>query len=102
MSGLAEHAHSLQPAEYFLDPFPFDLTHFVSGVSRSAPIDGAATPSFVILRHMRRDLHASHLAYELSRVIALVGSHCHALAAPNPLGYPHARVPFRSPILVAS
>ena len=65
MSGLAQHSDCLQPAEYFLDPFPPDLTDFVSGVSRRAPIDGAAAPTFVILRHMRRDVHASDLAHEL-------------------------------------
>src|SRR5947209_12753940 len=26
-----------------------------------APIDGAAAPTFVVLCHMRRDVHASHL-----------------------------------------
>jgi len=42
MSGLTQHSDCLQPAEYFLDPFPLDLTDFVSGVSRGAPINGAA------------------------------------------------------------
>src|SRR4051794_39448543 len=86
MSGLTEHSNCLRPAEYFFDPFPLDLTDFVSGVSRGAPIDGAAAPTFVVLRHMRRDVHASYLLHELFGVVALVGSHRHALAAPNSLG----------------
>src|ERR1700750_2398409 len=40
MSGLTQHSHCLQPAEYFLNPFPLDLTYFVSGVPRGAPIVG--------------------------------------------------------------
>src|SRR3954452_4127052 len=33
MSGFAQHSDCLQPAEYFFDPLPPDLTDFVSGVS---------------------------------------------------------------------
>src|SRR4051812_30465243 len=58
MSGLTQHSDCLQPAEYFLDPFPLYLTYFVSGVSGGAPINGTAAPTFVVLRHMRRDVHA--------------------------------------------
>src|SRR3954451_5408572 len=36
MSGLTQHSDCLQPAEYFLDPFPPNLTYLVSGVSRGA------------------------------------------------------------------
>src|SRR4051794_18403788 len=42
MSGLTQHSDYLQPTEYLLDPFPLNLTYFVSGVSRGAPINGAA------------------------------------------------------------
>src|SRR3954451_8223356 len=31
ISGLTQHSDGLQPAEYFLDPFPLDLTYFLSG-----------------------------------------------------------------------
>src|SRR3954465_14651139 len=48
MSGLTQHSDCLQPAEYFLDPFPLDLTCFVSSVPRRAPIDGAAASTFVV------------------------------------------------------
>src|SRR5438270_3064688 len=87
MSGLTEHSNCLQPAEYFPDPFPLDLTDFVSGVSRGAPINGAAAPTFVVLRHMRRHVHASDFLHELLGVVALVGSHRHTFAAPNSLGH---------------
>ena len=36
VSGLAQCAYGLQPAEYFLDPLSFPLTDFVSGVARRA------------------------------------------------------------------
>src|SRR5881227_4170822 len=91
MSGLAQHSDCLQPAEYFLDPFPLDLTYFVSGVSRGAPINGTAAPTFVVLRHMRRDVHASYLSHELFSVVALICRHRHALAAPNSLGHQQRR-----------
>src|ERR1700750_3498514 len=71
MSGLTQHSHCLQPAEYFLNPFPLDLTYFVSGVPRGAPISGAAAPTFVVLCHVGRDLHASYLAHKLFGVVAL-------------------------------
>src|SRR3954471_8476159 len=98
MSGLTQHSDCLQPAEYFLDPFPLDLTCFVSSVPRRAPIDGAAASTFVVLRHMRRDVYASYLSHELFGVVALVGSHGHALSAFDPLGHQQRRVPFRCAI----
>src|SRR5438270_11086522 len=61
MSGLTQHSDCLQPPEYFLDPFPLDLTYFVSGVSRGAPIKCAAAPTFVVLCHMRRYVQVSSL-----------------------------------------
>src|SRR5436305_10716877 len=97
MSGLTQHSDCLQPAEYFLDPFPLNLTYFVSGVSRGAPINGAAAATFVVLRHMRRDVHASYLAYELFGVVALVGSHRYALALDS-VRHQHRRIAFRGAI----
>src|SRR5436309_15026108 len=73
MSGFAQHSDCLQPAEYFFDPLPPDLADFVSGVSRRALIDRTAARTFVILRHMRRDVDATDLAHELFRVVTLVG-----------------------------
>src|SRR5437764_6932975 len=97
MSGLAQHSDCLQPAEYFLDPFPLHLTDLVSGMSRGAPINGAAAATFVVLRHMRRDVHASYLAYELFGVVALVGSHRYALALDS-VRHQHRRIAFRGAI----
>lgn len=73
MSGLAQHSHRLQPAEDFLYRLPFHLTHLVSGMPRRAPIDGATAPAFVVLHHVRGDLHVPHLAHELFTVAVFVG-----------------------------
>src|SRR4051812_22948284 len=75
-------------------PFTLDLTYFVSGVSRGAAVKGAAASTFVVLRHMRCDVHASYLPHELFGIVALVGSHRHTLSAFDPLGHEQRRVPF--------
>jgi len=57
MSGFAQHADRLQPAEDFFYPLAPNLTDFVSGVPRRTLIDRAAARTFVILCHMRCDVH---------------------------------------------
>ena len=62
MFQFAQQRDLFQPAETLLDPFPLLLTQGIAGVPRGAGIDGAAAPSAVVLRHMRRNVHNLLLA----------------------------------------
>src|SRR5205823_15029065 len=77
---------------------PFLLTYFVTGVPCRALIDGAPTPTAIILRHVRSDLHLPHFLHEFLRVICFVGGQRHTIVAIQPLGHHHRRIPFRRSI----
>src|SRR5215510_10984889 len=61
MTSLTQHANRLDPAKHLFDSLPFLLTHVVAIMARRAAINRAATLAFGVLRHMRSDIHASHL-----------------------------------------
>src|SRR5665213_384044 len=93
MSGFAQCSHRLESAEYFLDPFPFLLTDFVSGVSRRAAVNRASAPALIILRYVRSHLHVPHFFHEIFGVVPFVGRHSHAIYSVNTLRHTHRRVP---------
>src|SRR3954451_24561986 len=56
VSGLAQHAHGLQPAEDFFDSFSFPLTDLVPGVMRGSTVDRTAAGPLFVLRAIRETL----------------------------------------------
>src|ERR1035441_9923096 len=72
MFELTQQCDVLQPAEALFDPLPLLLTYGVAGVSRGPRIDGAATRSGRVLRHVRCHVHVAAFGYELCRVKTLV------------------------------
>src|SRR3954453_15274192 len=74
MFQFAQQGDVFQPAETLLDPLAFLLTLGIAGVPRGAPIDGAAAPSAVVLRHMRRNVHPAAFLDELPLVETLVAA----------------------------
>jgi hypothetical protein len=61
-------------------------------------IDGTAAGAMGVLRHVRRDLHLAALGYELSGVVAFVGSHRDPLLSRDLLEHEQRRIPFRRPV----
>src|SRR5713101_8452772 len=68
VSRLAEQAHGLQPAEYFLDALTEPLAHPVAGVARGARVEGGD----VLLRHVRGHVEGPDALDEVAVVIVLV------------------------------
>jgi hypothetical protein len=95
----AQQGDVIQPAKTLLDPFAFLLTLGIVGVPCHTRIDGAAAPSAVVLRHMRRDVHSAAFFDELLRVETLslptATRHCPESVPASPA--PHRLGRFRSP-----
>src|SRR5947209_339693 len=58
MSGLAQQGHRFEPAKHFLDALPFPHADLIAVMTPRAAIDGAPTRPLLILRNMRRNVHA--------------------------------------------
>src|SRR6266545_1684526 len=64
VAGLASAGDGLDPAEGFLDPFPYSLTDRVPFVAGGAPVDRGTIPGCV-RRNVRRDVHLSEIRDEV-------------------------------------
>jgi len=95
VSGLAQHAHGLQPAEDFFDSFSFPLTDFVPGVMRGPAVDRTAAGPLIVLRHMRRYLHLAQCSHKVSGVISFISRDRYTVSARNALRHQQSRIPFR-------
>ena len=95
MSRFAQHTYRLHPAEDLFNPFALPLADLVSSMSRGSGVDGAAAPSLVVLRHMRRHIQIPHPSHEVPGVVSLVGGYRHALCPIDPIGHSHGRIAFR-------
>ena len=86
MLGLAHGAALLAPAEEALDHGPAGLGDAIADVTGGALVDGAGPASAgpgrgIVLRDVRRDIHAAQGAHVISAVIGLVLAHRYAPAA---------------------
>src|SRR4030088_3526997 len=85
MPHFAQQRNGFQPTKTFFDALPLLLTDGITPLSRGAAINGAATSSSKVLRHVRRHPNVSALAHEIRRVEALVAAHRHAPVSRNVL-----------------
>ena len=100
MAHLAHERDRLQPAETFLDPLSLSLTERIPSMSCGAAINGAATRSRMVLRHMRHHSHMPTLFHEIPRVKSFISTDAHRLGSQNfvPASPVRRRVlPFRWP-----
>src|SRR6185312_16136716 len=72
MSGFAQPADGLHPAEGFLDPLTCTLAHGVTRVPRCPSVDGRASARD-ILRDVRNDTLLAQGRNKACRVVSLVG-----------------------------
>src|SRR4051812_37949463 len=72
---LPEQRHGLQPAKRLLNEFPLAMTNAIARMSRRAGVDGAAAIHEFVLRHVRRDAHASDGCDPGTNVVRFVRGH---------------------------
>src|SRR5215470_19002727 len=100
MPSLVEDTHRLDPAENLFDPLPFSLTHLATVMSCRASVNRAAARSLVVLRNMRRHIHAPHLLHEVFRIVCFIACQRDALCSLHPFRHQHSRIPlYRAAVL---
>jgi hypothetical protein len=79
MAQLSHAADRFDPPEDLLNSLAFPLAHYITGMTRRAPVYGAVP----LLSHMRCRIHMAALGHKIHLVIALISGHLHRPIARN-------------------